>query len=282
MKEREYYFQLVDGRKLFLRKGHGWKDSYFEKIIQPLINDTLPPNAQHVASSQGTKCWNIPVDDSSLFIKIFHFRGILDKLLLFKKSRSQRAWEGSRLLLTNGFATPTPVAQGDITKRFLTEKTFLITNTIKEGLNIYEYIDTFFKGQPAEVIQKKRNFITKMGRLIGKLHKSGIFHGDLRPGNILIIHSDNNPTFYFIDNERNKFFSKGIPQQLREKNLTQINMIVTPLITFTDRLRFFNAYLNENPELEPYAEDWIRTVFLRTRKRLQKKIPGIWENYLSI
>lgn len=277
MKETEYYFPLEDGRKLFLRKGYGWQDLYLDKIIQPLISDSLPQNAQYVASSQNTKCWNVPVEDSSLFIKIFNFGDIFDRLFLLKKSRSLRAWKGSMLLLEKGFPTPTLVAQGDITERFLLKKTFLITNALKGSLSVYEYLDTFFKERSAEVIQKKRGFIIKMGRLIGRLHKAGIFHGDLRPGNILVIHSDNNPTFYFIDNERNKFFSKGIPQQLRAKNLTQINMIVTPFITFTDRLRFFKAYLIENPELESIAKHLIRRIHVKTKKRLSEKIPGIWE-----
>ncbi len=266
---------LEGGRKLFLRKGYGWQDSYLEKIIQPLISDSLPQNAQYVASSQNTKCWNVPVEDSSLFIKIFNFGDIFDRLFLLKKSRSLRAWEGSMLLLERGFSTPTLVAQGDITERFLLKKTFLITNALKGSLSVYEYLDTFFKERSAKVIQKKRNFIIKMGRLIGRLHKAGIFHGDLRPGNILIVHSDNNSIFYFIDNERNRGFSKGIPQRLREKNLVQINMILMPQITFSDRMRFFKAYLIENPELESTAKHLIRRICLKTKKRLSKKISGI-------
>ncbi len=125
---------------------------------------------------------------------------------------------------------------------------------------------------------KKRTFIQTIGQLIGRLHKQGIFHGDMRPGNILVKRSPKELLSYFIDNERNRYFPKGIPQRLREKNLIQINMTVLPAITFPDRLRFFKAYLNENPELKPYAKDLTRKIFLRTRERLQKRIPGIWGN----
>ena len=276
MKETKYYFLLEHGRKLFLRKGYGWQDSYLEKIIQPVINDLIPQNAQYVASSENTKCWNVPVEDSSLLIKFFNFGDIFDRLFFLRKSRSLRAWEGSMLLLERGFSTPTLIAQGDITERFLLRKTFFITNALKGSLSVYEYLDTFFKERSAKVIQQKRGFIIKMGRLIGRLHKAGIFHGDLRPGNILIVNSDNDSIFYFIDNERNRFFSKGIPQRLREKNLVQINMILKPQITFSDRMRFFKAYLIENPELEPVAKRLIRRIFLKTKKRLTKKISGVW------
>ena len=271
-------FSLSNGKNLFLKKGLGWKEPYFKKIIQPLLNNKIPLNAQQVNSSKNSNCWNIYIEGSLIFIKIFNFRGILDRLHFLKKSRSQKSWEGSMLLLKNGFATPDLIAQGDIVKGFWVGKTFLITKGINESFNVYDYINTFFKGQSGETIQKKYGFVMAMGRVIGRLHKTGILHGDLRPGNILITHFDREPVFHFIDNERNKYYPKGIPQELREKNLIQINMIVSPLITFTDRLRFFKAYLNENPELKPHAKDLISKIFLRTRKRLQKKIPEIWGN----
>lgn len=277
--ENKYYFPLPKDKKLFLIKGNAWKESYFEKIIQPLLKDETPLNAQQIDSSQNSKCWKVYMEDSSLFIKIFSFRSLFDRLPFFKKSRSNRAWQGGMLLLKNGFSTPDLIAQGDILKRFWIEKTFLITQALNRSLNIYDYINILCTGRSFETIQRKREFIITLGRLIGRLHKAGIFHGDLRPGNILINRLDNRIFSHFIDNERNKYFSKGIPEQLREKNLVQINMIVTPLITFTDRLRFFKAYLNENPELKPYEKDLTRKIFLKTRERLQKLIPEIWGKY---
>jgi len=273
------YFPLSKNKKLVLIKGKGWKESYFEKIIQPLLKDESPVSAQRIDSSPNSKCWNVCMEDSSLFIKIFNFRNIFDRLPFFKKSRSQRAWQGGMLLLKNGFSTPDLIAQGDILKRFWVQKTFLITQALNKSSNIYDYINILCNGRSFETIQKKRGFIITIGRLIGRLHKTGIFHGDLRPGNILINHLDNKIFFHFIDNERNKYFPEGIPDRLREKNLVQINMIVTPLITFTDRLRFFKEYLNENMELKPYAKDLTRKIFLKTRKRLQKLIPEIWGKY---
>ncbi|OGW37307.1 MAG: hypothetical protein A2Y97_09050 [Nitrospirae bacterium RBG_13_39_12] len=277
--ENKYYFPLSKDKKLFLIKGKGWKESYFDKIIKPLLKDESPLNAQQIDSSPNSKCWNVYMEDSSLFIKIFSFRNIFDRLSFFKKSRSTRAWQGGMLLLKNGFSTPDLIARGDILKRFWVQKTFLITQALNKSSNIYDYINILFNGRSFETIQKKREFIITIGRLIGRLHKTGIFHGDLRPGNILINHLDNKILFHFIDNERNKYFPEGIPDRLREKNLVQINMIVTPLITFTDRLRFFKEYLNENTELKPYAKDLTRKIFLKTRKRLQKLIPEIWGKY---
>ena len=55
-------FSLSAGKKnFFLRKGSGWRESYFKKIIHPLINNTLPLNAQQVNSSKNIQCWNVDI-----------------------------------------------------------------------------------------------------------------------------------------------------------------------------------------------------------------------------
>ncbi len=104
------------------------------------------------------------------------------------------------------------------------------------------------------------------------MHKADIFHGDLRPGNILIEVLDDDFHFYFIDNERTRYFHDEIPSRLREKNLVQINTILMSQITFTDRLIFFKAYLDENPELKPVARKLIRKIFRKTKKKFRRKI----------
>lgn len=276
MKTDITFIQLTDDKKLLLTKGEGWRDSYLESIIVPFLNGEVPPNTEQINSSRNARIWKATAEESLLFVKHFSFRGIRDRLFL-RRSRSRRAMEGGIILSERGFYTPVVIAQGDLIKGLRILDNFLITQWIA-GFNIYTYIKTFFKPPfVGEALQKKRNFITTIGRLIGQLHKKGIFHGDLRPGNILIRHSDGEPGFYFVDNERNRFFNRGIPERLREKNLVQINMILLPQITFTDRIRFFKAYLKENPELEPVARNWVRKVFLKTKKRLQKRVPMIWE-----
>jgi len=115
---------------------------------------------------------------------------------------------------------------------------------------------------------KRHHSIRKIGRLIGRLHRTGIVHGDLRPGNILVQHSGGEPVFYFIDNARNRFFKKSMPDRLRLKNLVQMNMLLMPHITHSNRLRFFRAYLLENPGLVPHERKWIHIISLKTRKRM--------------
>jgi len=46
-----------------------------------------------------------------------------------------------------------------------------------------------------------------------------------------------------------------------------LNMVLLPQITRTDRLRFLEAYLKENPELIPDRKKMIRRIAVITKKR---------------
>ncbi len=260
--------RLKNGCKLIWTKKNGLDGIYIDTVIS-LLNNEKTVNTIQIQSSNNSKAWKAVVSDELIFIKFFNIRGFRDRLF-FRKSRACRAMEGSISLLEKGFLSPDLIAAGEVKKNLLMEESFLITKWLEGSRDVYGYFETIFKNPVSEKLQKKRSFIRTAGQLIGKLHKTGIFHGDLRAGNILITGGENRPLFYFIDNERTKYFHKGIPLRLREKNLVQVNMIIMPQITFTDRLRFFKAYLDENPELKPAAKDLIKKIFRKTKKRLQK------------
>ncbi len=257
-------------KKLLLRCGSNWDDSYFSNILLPFLDEMVPSNAEQVRSSQYTRAWKVYTNRDALFLKFFLFRGIKDKLLFFRKSRAKRDMEGGELLRQKGFNVPLLIAQGEIRKGFRIISNFLITEWV-ESVNVYVYLKTFLNAPFSDKdLNRKRDFIKAFGAVIGRLHRNGIFHGDLRAGNILIVKKNDEPFFFFIDNERNKYFASGIPMRLRLKNLVQTRFIVTPYMTSTDRMRFLKAYLDENPGLKPKAKELIETIHKKTLKRLKK------------
>ena len=267
---------LKEGKKLLLRT---WTETFHDQtkeIILSLLDGKVPKGIEQVESSQNTRIWKTDLGGNPVYIKFFGSRGVRDRIRL-RKSRAYRSVEGSKLLLEGGFLVPVVVAQGEVLKGIVVYESFLVTGEVHKSDNIYDYIKKYFPpGLKGNELQKKRADITNMGQLIGSMHKKGIFHGDLRAGNVLIQRHDGENSCYFLDNERNRHFSGGIPSKLREKNLVQMNMITQPGISFTDRLRFFHAYMKENPELAESADELLKKVFLTTKKRLEKKHPGIW------
>lgn len=245
----------------------------------PLVNESAPTDASPVASSAYARAWKATLPPESgappgagvLFIKVFLPRGIRDRIF-FRSSRSLRAMMGNEVLRRHGFHAPATIAQGDIRKGFRTISSFLITEWV-EGVGVYPFLRTRFgSAWDARALRARRDFIRAFGSLVGRLHQSGIFHGDLRGGNVLITQGNDAPRFILIDNERTRHFPGGIPMRLRLKNVVQTRVIVMPDLTTTDRMRFLRAYLNHNPQLEPNVRKLLGEVHRLTQHKLGQKV----------
>jgi serine/threonine protein kinase len=102
------------------------------------------------------------------------------------------------------------------------------------------------------------------------MHAKGIFHGDLRLGNILTRREGNRWRFFFLDNERTKKFD-SLPFKLRVKNLVQANMVRKGNISYTDRMRFFREYCAENKISKKQSKSLTEKVIEKTNWRLNKE-----------
>jgi serine/threonine protein kinase len=206
-----------------------------------------------------------------LYFKEFHRRGFKDLLKnLIGYTRAEKDFKGSMRLLRKGFYTSVPLFYG-VVKRFgIIQRNFLVTKEVP-GKQSYQYLGEHFSDpRSGSLISEKREFLQAAGLEIGRLHSRGIFHGDLRVGNILIDGTGSSARFSFIDNERTVHYPQ-LPYAKRLKNLVQLNMIRRKELTRTDRLRFFNAYISCNKALLPQRKEIIRQIQERTENRRGKK-----------
>ncbi len=102
------------------------------------------------------------------------------------------------------------------------------------------------------------------------MHAKGIFHGDLRLGNILARQEKTCWRFFFLDNERTKKFD-SLPFKLRVKNLVQVNMVPKVCVSNTDRMRFFREYCAENKISKRQSKPLTEKVVEKTNWRLNKE-----------
>ena len=203
-----------------------------------------------------------------IYIKEHLHRSTIDFIKhLFRDSRARRAFSASIILRRNGLDCPEPLAL--LEKRFgpFCIKGVLVTAGIASSLKF----NTVFRKLVTENTHltelEKRAILCQLGEYVGKMHKAGIFHGDLRTGNIILQSDLGKMRFYLVDNERTRKFD-AVPEQLVVKNLVQLNMFRLG-ITNTDRMRFLKAY-NEQMQL---TDDEIRrlckSVIHKTSKRLK-------------
>ena len=244
----------------------GPETDQYKDAVRTLLDGQLPSGWEWVASSANSVVAR-QLEPMPVYYKEFlsrtPFEGIKN---ILRGSRCKRAISKGEILRKRGFHTPVVRCWGVREGRH-----FMVTKGI-DALGLGDYISKHWQQTLSRTeISEKRRLIQKLGKKIGELHNNGICHGDLRANNILVQKSAGDIVFYFLDNERNTFYSK-IPRRLIRKNLVQLNMIQSPRITRQDRLRFFQAYCDTYAKFSSAEKPaFIERVQRRTAERLAKK-----------
>lgn len=205
-----------------------------------------------------------------VFYKEYLYRSMWDSVKhIFRASRASRAFRAGLMLQQEGFYVPEVIAFGEEKNGFLHRRNFLLTGEVEDAQQLSILLPSLCQNLTKEALRDKRRLIKSFGQTIGKMHATGIFHGDLRLGNILAKPNKSGWQFFFLDNERTRKFSK-LPEKLRLKNLVQVNMFRKG-ISNTDRSRFLNAYLEENPTIVPAQKSLAQKITAKTNSRLTNK-----------
>ena len=217
------------------------------------------------------KC-NVSLDGVAqpLYLKKYLCRSMLDFVKhLFRPSRAKRAFNATLMLQKNGFNAPAVIGLFEHRTGPFCTNNLLVTEGIENSKSMPQLLTDICQNSGRDTSIDKRDLIEAFGGIIGKMHAKGIFHGDLRLGNVLVVREKQKWRFFFIDNERTKKFYH-LPNRLRLKNLVQINMFQSG-ITNTDRMRFFKAYLKHNPAVANNRQDWVVRILRKTSWRLRGK-----------
>jgi len=274
-------FDKLTTRNCTLYIHKGVRNDTFEQTLlagKEALHERYHPTL--VRSSKFTRVYKFSVGfggaEKVVYLKEYFYRSVWDFVKhFFRPSRARRALEAAFMLAENGFENPAVIAMGQCRFAFLTTRNFLATLEVENGRSVYQMVRPRFakatQGRQAHhKLRERRLFIRAFGRTIGRMHADGIFHGDLRLGNMLARKEQDSWHFFFLDNERTKKFRR-LPARLRLKNLVQINMFEPWLASDTDRMRFFEEYWAENKEIDMGKALLIEKVLKKTRRRLRKK-----------
>jgi hypothetical protein len=224
----------------------------------------------------------------ALYWKEFGARDVFDDFKEFwRPSKAARAWDGAERLMEIGTRTARLVARGEAPRGspFRHRRSFLVTEEIVGAVSLSHVLWHVPERDSGPSACWKHDLMRLMGRTVGRMHNAGVYHGDLRPGNTLCRKGENGPEIFLIDTDR--ILPKRLPG-LRDAvhNLMQVSFFFAPNFTFTDRLRFLDAYARERGfdrvnrrRLIAWTADW---VYRRTRRRLNRKTKaGQRKNLLS-
>ena len=207
---------------------------------------------------------------SMCYIKRYLYHSALDFVKRSaRNSRARCAFDASLMLQQNGFDAPAVVGLFERRRGPIVTDNLLVTREVPNATSILQLLRDARTCSDQDTLHRKRDLIGAFGATVGRMHARGIFHGDLRLGNILAVKEPENWRFYFIDNERTRKF-RSLPARLRLKNLVQVNMFFQG-ISDTDRLRFFRSYLESNSDVRDHAAAWIRSITAKTMRRVRRK-----------
>jgi tRNA A-37 threonylcarbamoyl transferase component Bud32 len=264
-------FDKIEGENCTLYIHRNFRNDTFEQALldgEKKLSEHYRLTA--VQSSKFARVYKLSVSlndgDKVVYYKQYLCRSVWDFIKHFvRANRVERAFKAAEILGENGFDTPAIIAIGKFRYGLCRTTNFMVTLEIEDAKQIYRVVS-----DSKLAARDKRELIRAFGQTIGKMHAKGIFHGDLRLGNILAKREKDRWRFFFLDNERTRKFN-SLPAQLRLKNLVQVNMPPPESMRNTDRMRFFKEYWAENKESEAEKTMLIKEVLKKTSYRLRKK-----------
>ncbi|MGR3219098.1 MAG: lipopolysaccharide kinase InaA family protein [Candidatus Anammoxibacter sp.] len=212
-------------------------------------------------------------------------------------SRGKKAWYAANGFIVRKQITPMSIALVEIRKWGLLKSSLIISEYIEQAnpVNIYvaKHLNTSLETNsdstcngvssgtanqngafPSSVlIAGKRSFIKAFAGSFRNIHKEGIFHADLKAGNILVKEiGETKWEFVYLDLDRVSF-KKSVTKHRIIKNLTQLNASLPNEFSFSDRMRFYKHYLSKR-RLSNCDKTLLRRIIMDSVKRKHLWNPG--------
>lgn len=219
-----------------------------------------------VHASRGARVFRSSVAFPTAFYwKEFRARGRWDPLKAwFRGSRAVRAARGAERLAAVGLDAPRTLALAEARGALGVSRSVLVTAAVVDRLGL-----ELWAGAAELDWRARRRIVSAAAAAIGKLHRAGLVHGDLRPSNVLVDRAGMNVTF--LDNERTRP-SRSRRERLR--NLVQVGVDQLGRPFRADRFRFLMAYARvmglSRDEARTLAREVNAAIVARRARRLRR------------
>ncbi len=184
----------------------------------------------------------------------------------FRFSKGKISWIAANELFRRGISDLKPLAYVEKRRFCFMEESFFLTESPADYLEMDRYLIKSFGNRPSgNVTPLKRSFIKQFARCIGHLHRSNIYHSDLKTCNILAREHAGGWDFSFIDLDA-VYLGMEVNSRRALKNLIQINCSTPGFFGYAERIRFLEWYL-EIYSIPVEKRDLIKVILEESRKR---------------
>lgn len=181
----------------------------------------------------------LTTERGELCIKAYERLGLSDLIkALAGVSRGHGSWRAAHGLLLRGFNTPRSLALVIRRRFFIPRSLYLVMESIAPAVEAARFILRNLADGPPDAAAR---FMADFGRVVGSLHRAGIYHRDLKTSNIAIGRQGRGFSVLFLDLDAVSF-GRRISTTRRAKNLAQIFLSTPRLVGAEQRAQFFSAY----------------------------------------
>jgi len=178
----------------------------------------------------------------------------------FRLSKGMKAWVGGNGLRVRGMSTIKTLALMERKGWSEQPESFLVMEVLEGGHELDRYILKGFGD-----LKEKRQFIEAFAKWLSRFHRMDLYHRDMKTCNILVSEGGKTWDFNLLDLE-DVSLDKRVNEEMLFKNFLQLNTSTPRIITWTDRLRFFEAYHKSYPMIKD-KKTFLSPLIQKSRER---------------
>jgi len=188
----------------------------------------------------------------------------------FRASRARVGWYRGHALLARGIATARPLFALEPRAAWWRGESYLATEWIPGAENLHLWLWRVAALPERQRRSLIRQSATALGALLGKMHRYGVAHRDLKGCNLAAAEFNGAWRWYVLDLEGVRL-RRRVTFAERASDLTRLAVSagIHPCLSRADRLRFLRAYAQVAGERDDIKQLW-RAIAAKSRRELER------------
>lgn len=198
-------------------------------------------------------------------------KSIVKRLLApFRPSRARVGWYRGHALLSRGIATARPLFALESQATSWRGESYLATEWIPGAENLHLWLWRVAALPACERSLLIRQSATALGALLGKMHRYGVAHRDLKGCNLAAAERDGLLRWYVLDLEGVRLRRRvAFTERTSDLARLAVSAEIHSCLTRTDRLRFLRAYAQAAGERDDMKGLW-PAIAKKSRRELER------------